>query len=114
MSTPTARRGRRAATLSLIIVGGELDFFAWPATVRRIREISAMKWNTPDWLFGLLAGVLFGLFIAMTCLERVFDSLEASSGTRSLIGIFGFVGYLIVLLVRHWWRQKNTPASIES
>jgi len=99
----------------LIIVGGELDFFVWPATVRRIREISAMKWNTPDWLFGLLAGVLFGLFIAMTCLERVFDSLKASSDTRSYIGIFGFIGYLIVLLVRsRWLRRKNTSTSAES
>jgi hypothetical protein len=41
--------------------------------------------------------------------------LEASSGTRSYIGIFGMIGYLIVLLVRHWWRQrKNTPMSAQS
>ena len=83
--------------------------------MRRLREISSVKWNTPDWLFGLLAGVLFGLFIAMSCLERLLDSLEASSGTRSYIGIFGMIGYLIVLLVRHWSRQrKNTPMSAQS
>jgi hypothetical protein len=30
-----------------------------------MREIIAMKWNTPDWLFGLLAGMLFGIYLAM-------------------------------------------------
>ena len=74
-----------------------------------------MKWNTPDWLFGLLAGMLFGLFIAMSCLERLLDLLEAGSGTRGFIGISGMIGYLIVLLVRHWSRQrKNTPMSEQS
>jgi hypothetical protein len=31
-----------------------------------------MKWHTLDWLVGLLAGVLFGLFIGMSFIERIF------------------------------------------
>ena len=68
-----------------------------------------MKWNTPDWWFGVLAGVLFGLFMAMSFVERFF---EPSSDARSYIGLFGLFGCLIVVHVRRWrLRLKNPPMS---
>jgi hypothetical protein len=68
-----------------------------------------MKWNTPDWWFGLVAGVLFGLFLALNFLERIF---APGSDAGSYIGLFGLVGYLIVVHVRRWrLRPKNPSAS---
>jgi len=67
-----------------------------------------MKWNTPDWWAGLLAGVLFGLFLAMSFVERIF---QPSPDVRSYIGIFGLVGYLIVVLVRSWRLRPKNPST---
>jgi hypothetical protein len=74
-----------------------------------IRKIRAMKWNTPDWSFGVLAGVLFGHYIALSLVDGIF---QPSSDARRLIGLSGLIAFLIVLEVRRWWlRSKNTPAS---
>jgi hypothetical protein len=71
-----------------------------------------MKWNTPDWWFGLLAGVLFGLFIALSVVDGIF---EPSPDARRWIGFYGLVGYMIVVLVRGWrLKRKNRPASDET
>jgi hypothetical protein len=71
-----------------------------------------MKWNTPDWWFGILAGVLFGHFIALNLVEYF---IAPSSNARSYIGLAGMVGYLIVVYVRLWrLRRKNPPASTPS
>jgi hypothetical protein len=71
-----------------------------------------MKWNSLDWLFGLLAGVLFGLFIALSIVDGI---IQPSSDDRGWIGFSGLIGYLIVCSVRGWllWR-KNPPASTRS
>ena len=73
----------------------------------RIRETSAMKWNTPDWWFGLLAGAVFGFYIAMSFVDKF------SSDARSYIAIFGLVGFFVVTAVRAWHRQKNPPTSTQ-
>jgi hypothetical protein len=75
-----------------------------------------MKWNTSDWLLGLLAGVLFGLFLAFLATSFVESILGPSSEARSYIGIFGLVGYFIVVSVRNWrlLRPKNPPTSTQS
>jgi len=67
-----------------------------------------MKWNTPDWVCGLLAGMLFGIFLAMSFVE------EFSSDARSYIGIFGLVGCFIVTAVRGRLRVKRPPTSTQS
>ncbi len=68
-----------------------------------------MKWNTPDWSFGCLAGVLFGHYIALNLLDGIYQN---SSDTRHLIGIVGLIAFLIVIEVRKWClRSKNPPAS---
>jgi hypothetical protein len=82
----------------------ELELHEW----LRIREIIAMKWNTPDWWLGLLAGVLFGQFIEMSIVEGVF---QPSSDARRWIGLSGFLAFLIVVQVRWWrFRSKNPSA----
>jgi hypothetical protein len=43
----------------------------------RIREISSMKWNTPDWLLGLPCGTLFGLYVAMSLVRIIEPSSDA-------------------------------------
>jgi hypothetical protein len=84
----------------------------WFADGSHKREPSAMKWNTPDWLFGLFAGMLFGLWVAMIFIEKIF---EPSSDARSYIGIVSIFGYLTVVLVRsRRLRPKNRSSSIQS
>jgi xanthosine utilization system XapX-like protein len=73
-------------------------------------EISAMKWNTPDYLFGLYAGTLFGIFLAMTIVKTV----EPSPDVRSYIGLFGLFGMLAVINVRHRVLRKTPPSSTQS
>jgi hypothetical protein len=78
----------------------------------RITEMGSMKWNTPDWWFGLLAGMLFGLFIALSIVDGIF---QPSTDARGWIGFSGLVGYVIVVTVRGWrLRPKNSPASTQS
>ena len=68
-----------------------------------------MKWNTPDWWTGVLAGLFFGIWITMSFVEHFF---QPSPDARSYIGIAGLFCSLIVTWVRRWWlRPKNPPAS---
>jgi hypothetical protein len=62
--------------------------------------------TTPDLLFGLLAGVLFGLFVTLCVVEGI---IQRSSNARGWIGFSGLVGYLIVMSVRGWWFGRKTP-----
>jgi hypothetical protein len=73
-------------------------------------EIIAMKWNTPDWLFGLLAGTLFGLYIDMA----IGQTFEPSPDARSYIGLIGMFGFLAVIILRHRWLRKNAPPRTQS
>lgn len=74
-----------------------------------IREISPMKWNTPDWWFGLLAGVLFGHYVALSVVDGIF---QPCSDARGWIGLSGLVASLTVVQVRSWrFRAKTLPAS---
>jgi hypothetical protein len=75
-----------------------------------MREISTMKWNTPDWWLGLLAGVLFGHYIALCMVDGI---IQPSSDAKKWIGVSGLIGNLIVVQVRSWrFRSKTPPASI--
>ncbi len=68
-----------------------------------------MTWNTPDWTFGILSGVLFGHYIALNIFDGIF---QPSSDARRWIGLAGLIGSLIVVQVRSWrFRSKNPPAS---
>jgi hypothetical protein len=67
-----------------------------------------MKWNTPDWWFGLLAGMLLGFYLALSFAEKF------SPEVRSSIGIFGLVGFFIITALREWRRPKNPPTSTRS
>jgi hypothetical protein len=73
-------------------------------------EISAMKWNTPDWLFGLLAGTLFGLYIDMA----IGQTFEPGPDARSYIGLVGMFGFLAVISLRQWYLRKNAPPRTQS
>ena len=65
-----------------------------------------MKWNTPDWCLGLLAGTLFGLYVAMSFVRIV----ERSPDARSYIVLFGM---LTVIGVRHAVLRKKPPSSTQ-
>ena len=67
------------------------------------KEISAMKWNTPDWLFGWLAGTLFGLYIDMA----IGQTFEPSPDARSYIGLVGMFGFLAVIILRQRWLRRT-------
>jgi hypothetical protein len=67
-----------------------------------------MRWNTPDWWFGVLAGVLFGFWLALCFVEGLFTP---SSDARSYIGIVGLVGYAIVVQVRSWRLRRQSPTT---
>lgn len=87
-----------------LAVMGALELKDWA----RIGEISAIKWNAPDWWFGLLAGVLFGHYIALSIVDGIF---QPSSDTKNWIGVSSFNANLIVVQVRSWrLRSKNPPA----
>jgi hypothetical protein len=68
-----------------------------------------MKWNTSDWWLGILVGVLFGHYIALSLVD---GSFQPSSDARKWIGFSGLVASLIVVQVRSWrFRRKTLPAS---
>ncbi len=68
-----------------------------------------MKWNTPDWSFGFLAGLSFGQYIALGVVDRIF---QIGPDAKRWIGISGMIAFLIVLEVRRWrLRSKEPPVS---
>jgi xanthosine utilization system XapX-like protein len=68
-----------------------------------------MKWNTPDYLFGLHAGTLFGIYVAMTFVHLA----EPSSAVRSYLGLFGLFGMFAVIHVRQWAIRRTPPTSTQ-
>jgi hypothetical protein len=76
-----------------------------------MKEIHTMKWNTPDWLFGFHAGILFGLYIALNVVDGIY---QPSTDAKRLIGLSGMIAFLVVIEVRKWrLRSKNPPASTQ-
>jgi membrane associated rhomboid family serine protease len=68
-----------------------------------------MKWNTPDWWLGILTGELFGLYLALSLIDGIF---QPSTDAKNWIGVSGLIGSLIVVMVRSWrFRRNKVPAS---
>jgi hypothetical protein len=68
-----------------------------------------MKWNASDWWLGILTGELFGLYLALSLIDGIF---QPSTDAKNWTGVSGLIGSLIVVQVRSWrFRRKNVPAS---
>jgi hypothetical protein len=67
-----------------------------------------VKQFSPDWGWGLLAGTLMGIGIAMTLVEPYW--ITPKSKLRLYVAVAGVVGASLVVAARNWFRPKDeTP-----
>jgi hypothetical protein len=61
--------------------------------------------TSADWGFGLLAGVLFGIALAMIFVEPYWITPESKA--RLYVAVGGIIGAAAVTVLRNWFRRKG-------